>query len=230
MAAHNAGGQAGRVGPHDADAVHIDPKQLGRAHAGGQIQRHIIPPAAVNVLYTVNFPRAQGREAGAGRQHIVLELPLGDLLNRALHAAQAAQLRHDKAEMNGGMPHGILVDQAVDRLCQRLNIQPAAAENIKEEVAQLLALERFGDLQHIMDLQTAPKLLCLAGLAHREKAAVQGADTGPGDDIRRPVQRLQGMPDTDLVAALGTAPRQHQRALSGMFHLRSPSRSWFSSL
>lgn len=71
--------------------------------------------------------------------------------------------------MNGGMPHGILVDQAVNRLGQRLNIQPAAAENIEEEGAQLLALERFGDLQHIMDLQTAPKLLCLAGLAHREK-------------------------------------------------------------
>ena len=132
--------------------------------------------------------------------------------------------------MNGGMPHGVLVDQPVDRLGQRLNIQPAAAENIKEEGAQFLALERFGDLQHIMDLQTAPKFLCLAGLAHREKAAVQGADTGPGDDIRRPVQRLQGMPDTDLVAALGTAPRQHQRALSGMFHPDFPSRSWFSSL
>ncbi len=72
MAAHDARRQAGGVGAYNADAVHIDAEQLRCAHFCGQIQRHIIAPAAVNVLYTVNFPRAQGREAGTGRQHIVL--------------------------------------------------------------------------------------------------------------------------------------------------------------
>ena len=72
VAAHDARRQAGGVGAYNADAVHIDAEQLRCAHFCGQIQRHIVAPAAVNVLYTVNFPRAQGREAGTGRQHIVL--------------------------------------------------------------------------------------------------------------------------------------------------------------
>ena len=72
MAAHDARRQAGGVGAYNADAVHIDAEQLRCAHFCGQIQRHIVAPSSVNVLYTVNFPRAQGREAGTGRQHIVL--------------------------------------------------------------------------------------------------------------------------------------------------------------
>ena len=80
MAAHNAGGQTGGVGLYDADAVHIDAQQFRRAHLGSQVQRHIVAPAAVNVLHAVDFPRAQGREAGAGRQHIVFQLAQGDIL------------------------------------------------------------------------------------------------------------------------------------------------------
>ena len=49
------------LGFYDADAVHIDAQQFRRAHLGSQVQRHIVAPAAVNVLHAVDF---RGRRAG----------------------------------------------------------------------------------------------------------------------------------------------------------------------
>ena len=116
------------------------------------------------------------------------------------------------------MAHGVLVNQAVNRLGQRLHVQPAAADNVQKEWAQFLRLEGLGNLQHIVDFQAAPQILGLLNFAHREKAAVQCADTGPCDDIGRPVQLLQCAPDANLIAALGPAAGQHQRTFCGMFH------------
>ena len=233
MAAHDAGGQAGRVGLDKADAVDVDAQQLGRAHPGGQVQRHIVAPAAVNVLHAVDLPRAQRGEAGAGRQHVVLQLAFGDVLDGALDAAQAAHLGHDKAEMNGRAPHGVLVDQAVDGLGQRLDVQPAAAYDVEEEAAQLVGAQRLRHLQYVVDLQPAPQCLGLVDLAHREKAAVQRTDTGARDDVRLPVQLFQRAPDADLVAALCAAARQHQRAFRCFiyqFHAGVTSRDFVATI
>ena len=114
--------------------------------------------------------------------------------------------------------HGLLVDQTVDHLGQRFNVQSAAADDVEEERAQLLGLERCGDFENIVNFQAAPQVLGLLDLAHREQAAVQRADACARDDVRRPVQLLQSAPDADLIAALGPAASQHQRTFSGMFH------------
>jgi len=114
--------------------------------------------------------------------------------------------------------HGLLVDQTVDHLGQRFNVQSAAADDVEEERAQLLGLERCGDFENIVNFQAAPQVLGLLNLAHREQAAVQRADACARDDVRRPVQLLQSAPDADLIAALGPAASQHQRTFSGMFH------------
>ena len=119
--------------------------------------------------------------------------------------------------------HGVLVDQTVDHLGQRFNVQSSAADDVEEERAQLLGLERCGDFENIVNFQAAPQVLGLLDLAHREQAAVQRADACARDDVRRPVQLLQSAPDADLIAALGPAASQHQRTFSGMFHRKKPS-------
>ena len=114
--------------------------------------------------------------------------------------------------------HGVLVDQTVDHLGQRFNVQSAAADDVEEERAQLLGLERCGDFENIVNFQAAPQVLGLLDLAHREQAAVQRADACARDDVRRPVQLLQCAPDANLIAAFGPAAGQHQRTFCGMFH------------
>ena len=92
-------------------------------------------------------------ELGIFKQKIIdgKRLAQGDILNGALHAAQAAQLGHDKAEVDRRCAHGLLVDQTVDHLGQRFNVQSAAADDVEEERAQLLGLERCGDFENIVN-------------------------------------------------------------------------------
>ena len=110
------------------------------------------------------------------------------------------------------MPHGILVNIAVNGFAQRLYVQPAAAHHIHKKVVQILFFGGGGQLQHIVQLHGAPDVLRLLHLAHGKQNTVQRADAGTGDDIRHPAQLLQGAVDPHMVAALGTAARQHQCA------------------
>ena len=110
------------------------------------------------------------------------------------------------------MPHGILVNIAVNGFAQRLYVQPAAAHYIHKKVVQVLFFGGGGQLQHVVQLHAAPDVLCLLHLTHGKQNTVQRADAGTGDDIRHPAQLLQGVVDPHMVAALGTAARQHQCA------------------
>ena len=217
MAADDAGGQAGGIGAGDAHAVHVHGQQFPGAHGGGQVQRHIVAPAAVDVLHAVDLPRAQRRKAGAGPQQVVFHLAFGDLFHRALHAAHGAQFGHHQAEADGGAAHRVLIDEPVDGLGQRLHVQAAAAHHVQKEVVQFLGLQAVGHFQHVMDLQPAPKVLGLLAFAHCKQAAVQCANAGTRDNIRRPVQLLQRLPHTHLVAAFGTAAGQHKGPLRAGF-------------
>ena len=124
-----------------------------------------------------------------------------------------AQFGHDQPEPDGRLAHSILVDETVDGLGQRFNVQPAAAHDIQKEVVQFVGLQAFGYFQHVVDLQPAPEVLGLFAFAHRKQAAVQRADACAGDDIRRPADLLQRLPHAHLIAAFGTTAGQHKGPL-----------------
>ena len=212
MAAHDAGGQPGVVLPHDTDAVDVHAQQFGGSHLGGQLQRHVVTPAAVDVFHPVDLPGAQGGKAGAGGQHVILQPPLGNGFYGALQAAHGGHLGHHQAKVDGGPAHRRLIDQGVKTFGQRFHVQTAAADHILEESVQFLRVAGGGHIQHIVNFQGTPQGLGLPGLAQGEHTAVQRAHAGACDDGRMPVQLLQSAPDTDLVASLGAAAGQYQRA------------------
>ena len=227
MAAYDFCGQAGRVGADNAHAVNVHAQQLLGTHVLGQIQRHIVAPAAVDVFDAVDLTRAQRGKTRAGRQQVVLQLAVGDLVNGAADAAHRAQLSHDQTKPNGGVPRRVLVNIAVDGFAQRFDVQATAAHHIHKKVVQGFLFGGGGQLQHIVQLHAAPDVLGLLHLAHREQKAVQCADAGTGNDIRRPTQLLQSAVDAHMVASFGTAAGQHQRADGSriLFHWLT---SWYT--
>ncbi len=108
--------------------------------------------------------------------------------------------------------------RTVDHLGQRFNVQSAAADDVEEERAQLLGLERCGDFENIVNFQAAPQVLGLLDLPIVKRQPFSVPTLAPVMISGVQSSACRGMPDTDLVASLGTAPRKHQRALSGMFH------------
>ena len=217
MAADDAGRQTGQVGAGQPNAIHIHADQLGCPHFGGQLQRHIVPPAAVNVLYPVNLIGTQRREAGGRGQHIIFQLPLRDIIQRTLHAAQGVHFGNHQTVLDVGCPDGVLVHVLVNGLTQRFGVQPAAAQSFQQEITQFLRRFALWQFQHAVVIQAAPQVCRFVHLAHHKQCCVQAAHTGTSDHIRQPAKFHQCLIHTNLITSLCAAARKHQPAHGIMF-------------
>ena len=73
-----------------------------------------------------------------------------------------------------------------------------------------------GQLHHILAADGQPHIPGRLIEVEGEHRAVQAADAGTRDDLRPPAQLGQRPPDAHLIAAAGTAARQHQRPYGGV--------------
>ena len=214
MAGNDAGGQAGIVGTGDANAVNVNANQFFRAQFGGKIQRHVIPPAAVNVIHAVNTAGPQCRKTGAGGQQIVLELPLRNILHSHADAFQRFLDGHHKAELDGRMTEQLLIQIFVDGVPQRFHVQTAAVHHILEKVPQFLPVGGFRGLQNVVNVHRSPQFRRLVQLAHGEHSPVQAAHAGSRDDVRPQPQLQQCLISAHLITSFCSAACQNQSQLS----------------
>ena len=64
VAAQDAGGQAGVVGAHDADAVNVHTQQFGRPHVRRQPQGHVVTqPPSMYLTPSISRGRSAGKQA-----------------------------------------------------------------------------------------------------------------------------------------------------------------------
>ena len=213
MAADHGGGQAGAVGPGEAQPLQIDADQLFRAQPRGQAGGHIVEVAAVQILHPVDVAGGHGRVAGRRSQQVVGQLAPGDLLQGQLPGAQAPFFHRHQPEPDRRSPQRLLVQHPGHDPLQGGDVQPALGHDLAHCFAQGAGPGgRVGQFHHILAADGQPHIPGRLILAQHIHGAVQAADAGAGDGPGRPAQFVQRPPDPDLVTAPGPAAGQHKPA------------------